>query len=64
MFTFLLAVSQMSAGWQAFFFTAAFVVFVVATIIAWVEGSVKTALIPLGLALYTIVFAWNALAQT
>lgn len=57
----LLALSAMSPGWEAFFFIAAVVCFVLATLGA---GFVRVNLVALGLALFVVPFAWNALAAS
>lgn len=55
----LYAVSQMDPTIQALFFAVAVVLFVLA---AFGVGGPRPALLPLGLAVFTFVFAWQALA--
>ena len=59
----MLAINQMGATPTAIFFIAAFVLFVLAGIgiKAFREG---LSFVALGLAAYTFVFAWNAIAAT
>lgn len=55
----LLAVSEMDPTIQALLFAVAVVLFVLA---AFGVGGPRPALLPLGLAVFATVFAWNALA--
>lgn len=66
----MLAVEVLSAGWQAVLFAIATILFLVAAFVpvrgerapgVFVRG---VNLVALGLAFYTFVFFWNALAQS
>lgn len=57
----ILAISTMGAEWTAFFFVVAFVLLAVSAFVASFRG---VALMPLGLAAFVFVYAWNALAST
>lgn len=56
---FTLALETLSAGWQAALFGIATVLLLVA---ALAQYPTRPALVPLGLAFFTFVFAFNALA--
>jgi hypothetical protein len=51
----MVALAAMSQGWQAFFYGAAFICFVAAAVIT-------RSLVAAGLALFSVVFAYQALA--
>jgi hypothetical protein len=58
-----LAVHAMSGGAQAVCYFIALVAFVVAAVLAWISGRIAYAtLIAVGLALWTLIAFWNALA--
>lgn len=56
----MIAFTAMSLGFQAFFFGAAFIAFLVAFVISVMAKAPN--LVALGLALWVVVLAWNALA--
>lgn len=58
-------VHAMSATWQAVFFTAAVILFILSALQGqFVKPKVAINLGALGLACYTFVWAWNAWAAT
>ena len=60
----MLALSQLSADATAALYVIAFFALAVAAVIAWVQRATVIALVATGLALTTLVAAWNACAAT
>lgn len=60
----MLAVHTMSHGAQAIFFLAAFILFVVGAILAWIPKAWTFVLLFAGLALIDFVWFYNALAAS
>jgi hypothetical protein len=60
----MLATHAMSEGSQAIFYLAAFILFVVAAVLAYMGKLVYATCIAAGLALFVFVFFWNALAAS
>lgn len=56
--------AAMSASAQGVFFTIATILFVVAALLVLAQRSVAAALVPLGLAFFVFVYAWNAWAAS
>lgn len=61
-----LAVSRMSEGTQFVIYLVAFIAFVVAAVYAWVvqPRAVWATFVAVGLALWTLIAFWNALAAS
>lgn len=60
----MLALETMGVDAQAFFYVVAFFAFTIGAVMAWLTKQWIIALVATGLALSTLVGAWNAVAAT